>query len=89
MVDTYTDHFIPYTDAKVTADIFKGVPTKYAPKGGSILSDYWILENTVPNIGKFCGKEVALILALPLLWSILHETKSHFVSPFFTRTTGW
>ena len=56
MVDTYTALFIPYEDAKVAADLCKGGPVKYALKGVSGLSDDWLLENSVPNIVKVCGK---------------------------------
>ena len=35
LVDTYNDLFMPYIDAKVIAVICKGIPRKYALKGGS------------------------------------------------------
>ena len=43
------------------------------------LSDDWLLENAVTDIVKACGKKFALILALPLLRYVFHETKSYFV----------
>ena len=63
---------MPYTDAKVVTALCKVGPVKYSLKGGNGMSDYWLLENSVPNTVNFCDKEVALILALPLLRSIFH-----------------
>ena len=79
LVYTYTDLLIPYSDTKLVAVLCEGGPTKYTLKGRSGMSDNWLLKNAVPNIVKVCGKEVAPILASPILRSILHETKSYFV----------
>ena len=47
---------MPYTYTKVTTALCKGGPAKYTLKGGSGLSDDWLLENAVTNILKVCGK---------------------------------
>ena len=59
--------FIPCSDSKVESSLCKGVPVKFTLKVGIGLSDYWILENSEPNILKVFVKEVAIILVLPLL----------------------
>ena len=61
LVNSYTELFVPYSDEKVAAALCKGGNVKYALKGGSGLSDDWILENDVPNIVKVCGKEVSFL----------------------------
>ena len=80
LVNTYTEFFMPYADAKVPSALYKYGPVKYVIKGGIRLSDDWILEHTVPNIVKVCAMEVDLILALPLMWSDFHGNKSQFFS---------
>ena len=75
LVDTYTDLFMPYADSKVAYALYKGGPMKYALRGGSGMSYAWLIQHSMPNIVKVCGKEVSLILALPLLWYFLYETK--------------
>ena len=54
----------------MAAALCKSVPMNYALKIGIGLSDYWLLENYVPNIVKVYCKEVAIILALPLMWYV-------------------
>ena len=56
LVDTYSDIFMSYVEAKVVAAIFKGSPVKYVLKGGIGMIDYWLLENAAPNIVKVCGE---------------------------------
>ena len=64
-----------YVDAKVAAALLKCGLVKYVLKGGSVWSDDWLKKYSVTSILKVYGKEVALILSLPLLWYFLHETK--------------
>ena len=64
-----------YVDAKVAAALLKCGLVKYVLKGGSVWSDDWLIIYSVTNLLKVYGKEVALILSLPLLWYFLHETR--------------
>ena len=43
LVDTHTDTFMQYTDAKLAAALCKVVPAKYALKYESGLSGDWLL----------------------------------------------
>ena len=56
LVDTYTNLFVPYSDAKVAAALCNYGPVNYALKGRSGLSDNMLLNNSVPNIVKVCGE---------------------------------
>jgi hypothetical protein len=70
MVDDYIDVTLPWPDAKVASKLCIGGPCKYVLKEGSGLCDDWILEHVVPNIRQCFEKEVAIVMALPLLWAV-------------------
>eukprot|EP00957_Ditylum_brightwellii_P166619 12683102-Ditylum_brightwellii.AAC.1 len=48
------------------------------------VSGEWIIERVVPNIACVFLSDVALVLALPLLWVVFDDDFKHMVSPEIT-----
>ena len=78
-VDTYINTLLPFPDAKVAAALCVGGACKYCLKNGIGLSEEWLLRNVVPNIAREYGQQVALVLAMPLLWSAFEPTLAEFL----------
>jgi hypothetical protein len=78
-VDDYIDVTLPWPDAKVASKLCIGGPIKYVLKEGSGLCDDWLFEHVVPNILKCFEKEVAIVLALPLLWAVSEDERPVWV----------
>ena len=73
VVDRYIDVNLPYPDAKVAAALCVGGPCKYVLKNGSGITSNWLYQHVVPNMrqSQHITDQVALVLALPLLWACL------------------
>ena len=89
IVRRYISNELPVADAKVASHLCVGGACKYTLNEQAGITDAWLLEHVVPHIcrlSKFQSKEnVALILALPLLWASMDEAMEPFM-PASTRT---
>lgn len=83
--DRYVELALPYPDAKVCGMLCMKGPIMYSLRENSGISTTWLKENVVPNILLCAGirQEVAVRLALPLLWAALEEEVN--ILPDFLR----
>ena len=81
--DAYVDTNLPYPDAKVAAALCVGGPCRYALKEGSGVTEHWLCINVVPHIlqSPRIGRQVALVLALPILWACFRDEMEDYMPP--------
>ena len=84
-VDTYIDVELPYPDAKVAAALCIGGACKYVIKESNGVSDSWLLQYVVPNICTEYARDVALVLAPPLLWAVFEPTLQGYLPQSLMR----
>ena len=77
---SYADTILPWPDAKVAADIFKGGPIHNQVRVATGISEDWILSFVVPSIhSKYC-RSVSLVHGRALPWRTFDEVQ-HFSLP--------
>lgn len=85
IVGVYISNELPYADAKVASALCVGGPCQYVLKENTGINDEWLLEHVVPHTvtrSKFRDNEqVALVLALPLLWASFDADMEDFIPP--------
>lgn len=83
VVDRYIDVTLPFPDAKVAAVLCIGGPCKYTLKKGSGVTEDWLCQHVVPNIlqSKRFHRQVAVVLALPILWACFDEEMEAYMLP--------
>ncbi len=78
-VHRYIDTKQPFIDAKVAAALCIGGAVKYKLVEGGNINNEWLLQHVVPNLLTIYPtnkSNVAIILALPLLWACLDPEAS-------------
>ena len=74
----------PYTDALVASALCQNAPIAYKrhPQATNITNE-WLFQHVVPNINSFFGPtdNIALVLALPLLWAALDSSMEERMDP--------
>jgi hypothetical protein len=78
-VDDYIDLTLPWPDAKVASKLCIGGPCKYVLKDGSGLCNDWLCEHVAPNILQCFERDIAIVLALPLLWAVCNDERPVWV----------
>jgi hypothetical protein len=72
--DNYIDPVLPFQDGFVAGLLCFGGPVRYALQY-PINAD-WLLTNVCPNINSLMGRDIALILALPLLHATFEQSNN-------------
>ena len=80
-VDVYIDIWLPYPDALIAGKLCgPSGPCRYAlrklpgQQDNEITNEY-LMRHVVPQAKKRLGEEMALVLALPLLWAAFEDEK--------------
>ena len=73
--DVYDDVELSWLDGKVAAALCGGGPCKYVLKGGSGVTEDFLLQHVVPNIASLYPRKVALVLSKPLLWIAMTDVE--------------
>ena len=79
IIDTYIDLYQPYPDALAASGLTgPSGPARYILNDSlSALSDTYICDNIVPGITNVMGRNIAKILALPLIYAAINQTSTH------------
>jgi hypothetical protein len=78
-VDTYIGVLLPYPDAKVAATLCVGGPVKYELRRGCGVTEQWLIDNVVVQVGRHFPRGVALVLGKALLWGIFNENTTALI----------
>ena len=81
MVDVYISLTLPFPDAEVASKLAgpKG-PCKYVMKSNAPqITDEALVAAMAPNIKRFMGHDVALVLAKALLWATFADDEENFI----------
>lgn len=79
-VDVYIDIWLPYPDALIAGKLCgPSGPCRYAlrklPGQDNEITNNFLLNHVAPQARKRLGEEMALVLALPLLWATFEDEK--------------
>jgi len=84
VVDAYISPEQPYIDAHVASALCQNAPIAYKchPQATGV-TNAWLLQHVVPAINQFFGPtdNIALVLALPLLWAALDPSMEERMDP--------
>eukprot|EP00957_Ditylum_brightwellii_P197123 15018273-Ditylum_brightwellii.AAC.1 len=68
---------LPCPDVKLASKFCIEGPCYYKLKEGMDVSDEWLTEHAVSNIACVFPSDVAIVLALPLLWAVFDDNFKH------------
>ena len=80
IVDTYIDTTLPYPDVCTAAALCgPGGACKHELKSTNVIEEIFLLQNIAVNTARLLGNQVALVLAVSLIWAAFADVDDSFL----------